>query len=123
MSRPGPQNYGIEPGASLTFDEKEVDGLAGSRYWPKMGCDEKGSAVLASLTKNAPGTTAPWAAVEVHSNSASGPGGCVNQAAETINTPDYSSCAPPIDTKFEVKSLKFFLCLYYMDLCASVHIL
>lgn len=27
---------------SLTFDETETDGLAGSRYWPKMGCDANG---------------------------------------------------------------------------------
>lgn len=26
----------------MTFDESETDGLAGSRYWPKMGCDANG---------------------------------------------------------------------------------
>ena len=73
---PGPQNYGIEPGGSLTFDETETDGLAGSRYWPKMGCDANGD------------------------NCALGGSGGPGQGC-TKKTPDYSSCAPPIDTKFE----------------------
>lgn len=73
---PGPQNYGIEPGGSLTFDESETDGLAGSRYWPKMGCDANGD------------------------NCALGGSGGPGQGC-TKKTPDYSSCAPPIDTKFE----------------------
>lgn len=73
---PGPQNAVIEPGGTLTFDETETDGLAGSRYWPKMGCDAQGN------------------------NCVLGGSGGPNQGC-TLKTPDYSSCAPPIDTKFE----------------------
>ncbi|CAJ1438156.1 unnamed protein product [Effrenium voratum] len=73
---PGPQNYGIEPGGSLTFDEKETDGLAGARYWPKMGCDAAGN------------------------NCALGGSGGPGQECNRLN-PDYSKCAPPVDTKFE----------------------
>merc|ERR1712094_84335 len=62
--------------ASHSFTAAETDGLAGARYWAKMGCDEQGD----HCTLGGSG----------------GPSeGCSQR------TPDYSSCAPPVDTKFE----------------------
>lgn len=73
---PGAQNRKLDPAATAVFDETLTDGLAGARYWPKMGCDENGD------------------------NCALGGSGGPSQQCNTA-TPDYSSCAPPIDTKFE----------------------
>mmetsp|Transcript_42831 Transcript_42831/g.136103 ORF Transcript_42831/g.136103 Transcript_42831/m.136103 type:complete len:393 (+) Transcript_42831:82-1260(+) len=73
---PGQQNVKIEPMASHSFSEAETDGLAGSRYWAKMGCDEQGNHCKLG------GSGGPTQA-------------CV------IGGSDYSQCAPPIDTKFE----------------------
>jgi hypothetical protein len=73
---PGPQNKRIDPMASFSFTEADVDGLGGSRYWAKMGCDNDGN------------------------NCKLGGSGGPAQSCSTT-TPDYSSCAPPVDTKFE----------------------
>lgn len=73
---PGAQNRKLDPAATAVFDETLTDGLAGARYWPKMGCDENGD------------------------NCALGGSGGPSQQCN-MATPDYSSCAPPIDTKFE----------------------
>lgn len=71
---PDPQNVKIEPMAA--YDFATPDGLSATRYWPKMLCDENGNGCALG--------------------GSGGPGeGCV------AVTKDYSSCAPPIDTKFE----------------------
>jgi len=73
---PGQQNVKINPGESFAFSNADTDGLSGARYWPKMGCDEHGDNCAMG-----------------------GSGGPTQKCSE--KTPDYSSCAPPIDTKFE----------------------
>eukprot|EP00418_Pyrodinium_bahamense_P045718 CAMPEP_0179188074 /NCGR_PEP_ID=MMETSP0796-20121207/93337_1 /TAXON_ID=73915 /ORGANISM="Pyrodinium bahamense, Strain pbaha01" /LENGTH=587 /DNA_ID=CAMNT_0020892163 /DNA_START=42 /DNA_END=1806 /DNA_ORIENTATION=+ len=73
---PGMQNVKIPPMASHSFTDLETDGLGGARYWAKMGCDEHGG--------------------NCKLGGSGGPSeGCSQR------TPDYSSCAPPVDTKFE----------------------
>lgn len=73
---PGVQNVKIPPMGTHAFTDKETDGLAGARYWPKMGCDEQGN------------------------NCALGGSGGPTQHC-VRNGGDYSRCAPPVDTKFE----------------------
>lgn len=73
---PGPQNVKIMPGASFAFTEAVTDGLAGARYWAKLGCDEQGN------------------------HCALGGSGGPSQSC-VLNGGDYSHCAPPVDTKFE----------------------
>lgn len=73
---PGPQNVKIMPSAAFSFTEAVTDGLAGARYWPKMGCDPQGN------------------------NCALGGSGGPTQSC-VRNGGDYSRCAPPVDTKFE----------------------
>ena len=56
----------------MTFDETETDGLAGSRYWPKMGCDANGpwpqmqsqerSVEVRTCQNLVQGITVPWVA-------------------------------------------------------------
>jgi hypothetical protein len=67
---PDPQNVKLEPGEHRDFDTH--DGLSSTRYWPKMRCNEQGSACLIGES--------------------GGPG---QECNETMG------CAPPIDSKFE----------------------
>jgi hypothetical protein len=67
---PDGQNIRLEPGAH--FDFATPDGLAGTRYWPKMRCNPDGN--------------------DCAIGESGGPG-------ENCNSE--SGCAPPVDTKFE----------------------
>jgi len=76
---PDKQNVKIEPDHTVEF--LTTPGLSATRYWPKMGCDGQGD----HCTLGGSG----------------GPGeACVRRPPE-VQQDDYSSCAPPIDTKFE----------------------
>lgn len=71
---PDQQNVRIDPGSSHHFVTS--GNISATRYWPKMDCDATGS--------------------NCGIGGSGGPGqGCV------ARTPDYTSCAPPIDSKFE----------------------
>eukprot|EP00931_Biecheleriopsis_adriatica_P115560 TRINITY_DN91343_c0_g1_i1.p1 TRINITY_DN91343_c0_g1~~TRINITY_DN91343_c0_g1_i1.p1 ORF type:complete len:367 (+),score=61.13 TRINITY_DN91343_c0_g1_i1:34-1134(+) len=70
---PSPQNVRIEPGKGQWFNTP--DGLTGTRYWPKMFCNEDGDDCLL--------------------------GGSGGPSESCVHGQDYSRCAPPIDTKFE----------------------
>jgi len=75
---PDPQNNKIDPGQAWDF--VTTDGLAATRYWPKMGCNESGD--------------------HCGLGGSGGPGqACVKRGGPGGD--DYSRCAPPIDTKFE----------------------
>lgn len=67
---PDGQNIRLEPGSH--FDFATPDGLAGTRYWPKMKCDPDGN------------------------NCAIGESGGPGEVCDSE-----SGCAPPVDTKFE----------------------
>lgn len=67
---PNGQNVRLEPGKH--FDFSTPDGLAGTRYWPKMRCDPEGNNCVIGES--------------------GGPGEICNSE---------SGCAPPVDTKFE----------------------
>eukprot|EP00466_Bigelowiella_natans_P006530 jgi/Bigna1/88135/estExt_fgenesh1_pg.C_280151 len=67
---PDPQNVKLEPSTSYNFTIS--DGLAATRYWPKMYCSDSGDSCALG-----------------------GSGG----PSETCNTT--IGCAPPVDTKFE----------------------
>ena len=67
----------MKAGAEIS---KDGGGLSATRFWPKMGCDATGS--------------------NCSVGSSAGPAeGCVIRAPG--HDDDYSSCAPPVDTKFE----------------------
>jgi len=74
---PDPQDVKIEPLQHHDFTTS--DGLAATRYWPKMGCDALGG------------------------NCAIGDSGGPGEACvrKDKGYDDYSKCAPPVDTKFE----------------------
>lgn len=67
---PDGQNIRLQPGRH--FDFATPDGLAGTRYWPKMRCDPDGN------------------------NCAIGESGGPGETCDSA-----SGCAPPVDTKFE----------------------
>eukprot|EP00419_Tripos_fusus_P049330 CAMPEP_0172821232 /NCGR_PEP_ID=MMETSP1075-20121228/15800_1 /TAXON_ID=2916 /ORGANISM="Ceratium fusus, Strain PA161109" /LENGTH=414 /DNA_ID=CAMNT_0013662029 /DNA_START=180 /DNA_END=1424 /DNA_ORIENTATION=- len=67
---PDPQNLRLEPLAQ--FDFETPSGMAGTRYWPKVGCDATGS------------------------NCEIGESGGPQEVCDKVH-----GCAPPVDTKFE----------------------
>uniref|UniRef100_A0A7S2X9F8 Thaumatin-like protein n=1 Tax=Lotharella oceanica TaxID=641309 RepID=A0A7S2X9F8_9EUKA len=67
---PDPQN--VKLGPETTYNFTITDGLAATRYWPKMGCDDTGN--------------------QCRLGGSGGP-------SETCNTT--LGCSPPVDSKFE----------------------
>lgn len=78
---PDPQDVKISVGGSAVFHTGlNGGGLSATRFWPKLGCNDKGS----NCTIGDSG----------------GPGeGCVVRVPGKPD--DYSNCAPPVDSKFE----------------------
>lgn len=76
----GPDSQNVEIKSHEHHDFETPDNLMATRYWPKMGCDKRGT--------------------NCGLGASGGPGeACVKTSAS--GEVDYSQCAPPVDTKFE----------------------